>query len=417
MPFFRASKAWLLSCAAFAAIATAARAEPLSFAEAVARARLESPSVSAQSAAVTAAEHAIRPAGALPDPQLVLGLQNVPADGPDAYRLDRDFMTMQAVGIMQDMPNGAERRARRAIAEAETERASAGLDIVRLEAELGAAQAWIDLYYAERRAVLFERIAAEARALTGAARGRLSAGAGGIDQAVAAEIEAARIEDRRADIAAEIAAARAQLRRWVGDDAGATLASAPPDFKIDADRLRANLAAHPNLAAFSAEVSFAEANLRFARAERAPDWSWSVMYQRRAPQFSDMASVEVRIGLPLFQGGRQGPLIEARRAEMQSVESRRAAAEREVAALLERQLAEHRATEANLARARDTRLPLARQRAEAAAGAFGAGAASAEQLILARRDALEAELDVLELEQRRAILGALLTLQYGEIAP
>jgi len=142
-----------------------------------------------------------------------------------------------------------------------------------------------------------------------------------------------------------------------------------------------------------------------------------VMYQRRAPQFSDMASVEVRIGLPLFQGGRQGPLIEARRAEMLSVEAQRAATEREVAAALERQLAEHRSTEANLRRAYETRLPLARQRAEAASGAFAGGAASAEQLILARRDALETELDALELEQRLATLGALLTLQYGQATP
>ena len=416
MPSVRATKAWLLSCAAFAAITGGAHAEPLSFADAIERARVEGPSIAAQRASVTAAERSVRPAGALPDPQLVLGLQNVPADGPDAYRLDRDFMTMQSVGIMQDMPSGAERRARRAIAAAEVDRARAALDIARLEAELGAAQAWIGLYFAEQRLAVIDRIGEEARALAVAARGRLAGGAGNVDGAIAAEIEAARIEDRRADLAAEAAAARAQLQRWVGD-ADIDLAPTAPQFSIDDAQLRANLDAHPNLAAYEAETTVAEANLRFARAERAPDWSWSVMYRRRAPQFSDMASVEVRIGLPLFQSGRQGPLIEARRAEAQSVEAQRTAAERAVSAILERQLAEHRATLANLSRARDTRLPLARQRAEAASGAFASGAASAEQLILARRDALEAELDVFELEQRLAILGAALTLQYGRTAP
>ena len=416
MPSIRATKAWLLSCAAFAAIAGGAHAEPLSFADAIERARVEGPSVAAQRASVAAAERAVRPAGALPDPQLVLGLQNVPADGPDAYRLDRDFMTMQSVGIMQDMPSGAERRARRAIAAAEVDRAGAALDIARLEAELSAAQAWIELHFAERRLAVIDSIGEEARALAVAARGRLAGGAGSVDGAIAAEIEAARIEDRRADLAAEITAARAQLQRWIGD-ADIELATAAPQFLIDEAQLRANLDAHPNLAAYGAETTMAAANLRFARAERAPDWSWSVMYQRRAPQFSDMASVEVRIGLPLFQSGRQGPLIEARRAEAQSVEAQRTAAEREVSATLERQLAEHRATLANLSRARDTRLPLALQRAEAASGAFAGGAASAEQLILARRDALEAELDVLELEQRLAMLGAALTLQYGRSAP
>ncbi|NWG54744.1 MAG: TolC family protein [Hydrogenophilaceae bacterium] len=416
MPSIRATKAWLLSCAAFAAIAGGAHAEPLSFADAIERARLEGPSVAAQRASVTAAERSVRPAGALPDPQLVLGLQNVPADGPDAYRLDRDFMTMQSVGIMQDMPNGAERRARRAIAAAEVDRAGAALDIARLEAELGAAEAWIELYFAERRLTVIDRLGEEARALAVAARGRLAGGAGSVDGAIAAEIEAARIDDRRADLAAQATAARAQLQRWVGDTA-IELEPAAPQFPIDEAQLRANLDAHPNLAAYGAEAAVADANLRFARAERAPDWSWSVMYQRRAPQFSDMASVEVRIGLPLFQSGRQGPLIEARRAEVQGVEAQRTAAERQVSAMLERLLAERRATLANLSRARDMRLPLARQRAEAASGAFAGGAASAEQLILARRDALEAELDVLQLEQRLAMLGAALTLQYGRSAP
>lgn len=415
MPFSRATKAWLLSCAAFAAATGVAHAEPLSFIDAVERAGADGPTVTAQSATVLAAERTVRPAGALPDPQLVLGLQNVPAEGPDAYRLDRDFMTMQAVGIMQDMPNGAERRARRAIAQADAARASAGLDIARLEARLSAAEAWIAAYYGERRLALIERIAEEARALADAARGRLSGG-GNVDAAIAAEIEAARIEDRRADIAAELIAARAQLQRWVGGDVSQT-GAAPPAFTIDEAHLRANLRAHPSLAAYGAETSLAEANLRFARAERAPDWSWSLMYQSRSAQFSDMASVEVRIDLPLFQSGRQGPLIEARRAEVQGVEARQTAAEREILAALERQLAEHRASQANLRRARDTRLALARQRADAATGAFAGGALSAEQLILARRDALEAELNVLELEEHVSSLGAALTLQFGEMAP
>jgi hypothetical protein len=82
----------------------------------------------------------------LPDPQLVVGLQNVPVEGPDAYRLGRDEMTMQTVGIMQDMPSGAERRARRAMAQAEAERSGVGLEIARLEARLGAARAWIAAY-------------------------------------------------------------------------------------------------------------------------------------------------------------------------------------------------------------------------------------------------------------------------------
>jgi outer membrane protein TolC len=318
---------------------------------------------------------------------------------------------------MQDMPSGAERRARRAMAEAEAGRAEAGLDLARLEARLGAARAWITTYYAARRVEILSALAREARASAQAARGRLAAGGASVDAAIVAEIEAARMEDRSADAAAAVIAARAELRRWIGDGADDPLASGEPQFAIDAEHMRAHLLRHPALRAFQAEAIAAEAGVRMARAERIPDWSWTAMYQRRDDAYGDMASVEVRIGLPLFQAWRQGPVVEARRSDQSRVASEGVAAEREHLAVLEAGLADYAATTANLDRARGTRLPLARQRAEAAAGAFSAGTMSADALIAARRDALEAELDVIGLSERRALLGAALTLQYAEATP
>ena len=415
MPISRIHHAWLMLCAA--TLASAAHAEPLSFADAVARAAVEGPTIEAERAAVEAARRSVLPADQLPDPQLLLGVANLPIDGPDAYRLDRDFMTMQSVGLMQDMPSGAERRARRAVARADAARAESGLEITQLAARLAAAQAWLELHYAQKRNGVLVRIAHEQRALAEAARARLSGGAGNADDAVAAAIESARAEDRLAEATAATAAARSGLRRWLGDGADQELGADAPVFMIDPERLREHLRHHPELTAYQGETALAQANLRMARAETMPDWSWSVMYQRRAPEFSDMASVEVRIGLPLFQAWRQGPLIEARRFDATRVVALAAAAEREHAAMLESQLADYQATAANLARARETRLPLARQRAEAITGGFAAGTATSTQMLAARRDALEAELDVLDLEQRLTLLGAALSFQYGAPTP
>lgn len=406
-------KAWLLCCAL--GLAPTAHAQDLSFSDAVERAASDGPTIVARHAAVDGAQRSIRPAGALPDPELVLALDNVPVTGMDRYRLDRDEMTMQRVGIMQVMPSGL--GARRALAQAEAERASASLELARLEARLGAAQAWIALHFAERRSDVLERLALEARTLARAAQGRLAAGGAGVDESIAAELEFARLEDRIADLQASIAAARADLRRWVGDAANEPLADLAPEFLVDPEQLRQQLRNHPGLLAFQAEAAVTEADLQMARAERRPDWSWELAYGRRAPDFGDMASVELRVGLPLFQGGRQAPLIEARRADVARVAAERSAALREHEAMLEGRLAEYAAVRANLVRARDVRLALARRRAAAAAGAFASGGASAAQLIEARRGALEAELDVLGLEEMRAFLGAAITLQYTEQSP
>ena len=405
-------KAWLLACAV--GLAPAAHAQDLSFSDALQRAATDGPTIVARSAALEAATRGIGPAGALPDPELVLAIENVPVTGADRYRLDRDEMTMQRVGIMQEMPSFGELGARRAMARAEAERAGAGLELGRLEARIGAAQAWIGLYYAERRVALLERLAREAHASADAARARLAAGAGSVDEAIAAEVEAARFEDRGADAAASGLAMRAELRRWIGGAANEPLNNDAPQFNIDPEALRHHLRRHPALAAYEAESDVAQAGLRMARAERWPDWSWEVSYGRRDPALEDMASVEVRVGLPLFQAWRQGPLIDARRADVARVGAERDATLREHEAMLEAGLAQHAALAASVARARDVRLPLSRQRAEAASGAFAAGSSSASALIGARRDALEAELDLVALEERLAMTGAALTLQYAE---
>ena len=159
--------AWLACCVI--GVVPIAHAQELSFQDAVTRAE-DGPSVIARREAARGAQLAVRPAGQLPDPQLVLGLQNVPIEGPDAYRLGRDEMTMQTVGVMQDMTSGAERRARRAMAQADVERAEAGLDLARLEARLGAARAWIAAYHAQRRVEVLRALAREARASAHAAQ-------------------------------------------------------------------------------------------------------------------------------------------------------------------------------------------------------------------------------------------------------
>lgn len=402
---------WLACCVI--GLSPVAHAQELSFADALARAA-QAPSVEAGRAGRLAADRAVGPAGQLPDPQLVLGLENVPIEGPDAYRLDRDFMTMQTIGVMQDMPSGAERRARRQIAEADVARADARLGVTTLEARFGAAQAWFAVHYAERRLEALRLIQSEATALAEVARARLAGGAGNANEAIEAEIDAARMRDRLADADAALVAARAELERWTGESA---IAGEAPVFAVNAAELRAQLATHPALAAFAAEETASQANLDMARAERAPDWSWSLMYQNRERDFGDMASLEVRIGLPLFQAWRQGPLIEARRADQIRARGERAAALRAQRAALETALAQYAALDANLSRASATRLPLARQRAEAVQGSYAAGTASTDEIIAARRAAIEAELELIDLEERRALLGAALTLPYAEQAP
>jgi outer membrane protein TolC len=119
---------WTAGLAA-AVLATSAQAEPMTFDQALARANANAPSLQAASLQVEAARAASRAAGALPDPQLKVGVQDYPISGPVAGRFGADEMTMATVGVVQEVPNGARRRAEVSVAQAEIDSAEAQAQI------------------------------------------------------------------------------------------------------------------------------------------------------------------------------------------------------------------------------------------------------------------------------------------------
>ena len=72
-----------------------------------------------------------------------MGVQNYPIGGPDRWRIDQDFMTMQMVGIRQEVPNSDKRKARIEVADAAIDRASAQRRVERLKVRQSTALAWI----------------------------------------------------------------------------------------------------------------------------------------------------------------------------------------------------------------------------------------------------------------------------------
>jgi len=69
---------------------------------AVERSRL----LAAQDASIVASREMAAAAGQLPDPVLKLGIDNLPVDGADRFSLNRDFMTMRRIGVMQEFSKG-----------------------------------------------------------------------------------------------------------------------------------------------------------------------------------------------------------------------------------------------------------------------------------------------------------------------
>jgi outer membrane protein TolC len=393
-----------------------AAAEPLDFARALELAQRQSPGLDAGEAAVRAAQDEKQAAGHLPDPRLVVGIDNYPVSGPMRGSLDGDFMTMRKLGFMQEVPSAARRQA-------QVEGASAGIGlaesqqrIARWQVRLGAARAWLERYYLERKLEAFQDLVRDNADLSGALLAGFAAGRGEAVESVEQQQEQARVEDRRDELARDLARATAALRTWVGAQADGPIAGEPPELPVDTEALRAGLEAHPELQAFSARQAVADADLHAAKADRRPDWSVELAYARRGSQFGDMVSVQFTVALPFLGARRLDPMVSSRMEQRRRVQSEREALRRERAGELEADLAEREALGRQLQRAQQTGLPLAQRRVDLQLAAYAAGKAALAGVLAARRDLCEARLRSIELQGQLAAVGARLHFTFLESA-
>ena len=404
----------LVAGLAASVLALPSLAAPLTLDEALRLAENNAPSLTAQDAKIRAASSAAIPAGELPDPKLLLGVQNYPIGGPDRWSIDQDFMTMQMVGVMQEVPNRDKRKARIEIADAAVERAAAERRVERLNVRQSTALAWISSYSVERKDALFQDFYKENRLLTDTVRAQIAGGRAQPADAVTPKQEAAQLVEQQDDLIRQRAQARAALKRWIGSAANDKPVGTLPEWSVDTSGYTHKLQHHPELAAFAPMTREAQAKVREVEADKQSDWSWEVDYQRRGRQFGDMVSVQFSWDLPLFPDSRQNPRIAAKHAELNQLEAEREALSREHTQQLEDQLADYERLNRAVRRTQESLLPLAREKVQLSMASYRAGKGDLSSVIAARRELIEARLKQIDVEEQRALTSARLYFAYGE---
>jgi outer membrane protein, heavy metal efflux system len=410
---------WLPFCLttallALMSLAGTACADPLSFDAALALAVSETPALRAEAAQVDAARQAAIPAGALPDPKMALGVDNVPIDGPNRYSLTSEPMTMTRIGLMQEFPNEAKRDARVAVARGRVELTEAQTRITRLTVLRETAVAWIARDTVERQLARIDGLDGENRLFDAAVRARIAGGKGSALEAVASRQEAALIETRRDVLTARRQQAIAALKRWIGPRAEAPLQGSAPDWPINRDTLAHALHGHPELSIFDPKGRVLDAEVAEAQAEKKPDWALEMAYLKRGSQYGDMAMMQVSFDLPVFAATRQDPKIAAKLAERAGLDAERDAVMREHAAMLETDLAEYQRLEHAVKRQREVLLPLASEKVELALAAWRGGKGELVELVMARREFIDADLEAIALEGERRQMAARLLFAYSD---
>lgn len=367
---------------------------PLALDEAVQIAMAGSPQLAVPAAALEAATAASISAGRLPDPELIVGVDNLPIDGPERYSLTDDFMTMRKVGVMQSFPNGRKRASQRERAAAAVLVAQSQEQQTRLEIARTTADAWIACHIAQLVLEKLQALKPEVELQAQAARTALANGRGSTVDAFAAQSSVSELEDRLLEAQREVHVARAELARWIGEDAQRALAAAPAfsELPVARNKLLASLHQHASLLTFEAQRALALSEIDLARAEKRSDWSAQLAYAKRGSAFSDMVSLEFRVGLPLFSRYRQDPMIRAKQAQLTQLEAGREAELRMHTAEVLNMLAAWETANQRISLYEQERLPLARQRSQAALAGFQAGRIELSQLAASQVAEIELQL-------------------------
>lgn len=398
----------LLALPALTVAQAAVDAPVLTLERALQLAQQRSAALVAEDAAASSARSMAVAADRLPDPNLTLGVNNLPINGPDQFSVARDFMTMRSIGIAQTFTRASKREARAARFEREAQAAEASRELALANLQRDTALAWLDRYYDQRVSDLMEAQREEAKMQIDAAEAAYRGGRGSQADVFAARSALAQIEDRLAQSERDVATANTLLARWVGAPAEEVVGPLPSldTVSLRPQDLESELPHHPQIAMMFEQEAMAQAEADEARADRRPDFSVELMYSQRGPAYSNMVSINVSVPLQWNQKHRQDQELSAKLA---LVEKMRAEREEETRMHVAEDLAmlqQWHSDRERLTRYDASLLPLAAQRIDAALAAYRGGTGSLTAVLEARRAQIDTRLERLRLEQDAAHLWA-----------
>ena len=390
-----------------ASLPALAQTPPLTLAEAQRRAVERSRQLSAQDLAIGASREMAVAAGQLPDPVLKMQLQNVPLEGPDRYSLSADPMTMRAVGVMQEWTRAEKRDLKRERFEREAEKTEAEKTLSIANIQKNTALAWLDTYYAQAMTrVVAEQADASQLEIT-AAESAYRAGRVNQSDVIAAVSARTLLQDRASEFARKVRNARVVLARWVGT-ADAPLGERPDitTMHLYQQGIEHQIGQHPDIEVLRRQEEIARTEAKLAQANKKADWTFEVMYNNRASQFGDMATISVSVPLQLFHKDRQDREVAAKLAAVEQARAEREEMERNHIAEVRAMVEEWQNGLSRLERFQRELIPLARERTQAALSAYQGGKTTSGDLLMARRGEIEVRMQALQLEMDTARLWA-----------
>lgn len=363
------------------------------------------PAILRSDALSRAASTRVRPAGALPDPMVNVGVMDLTL--PRFGFRESDFTEVD-FELSQQFPWPGTLASQARAARATARGASAETSVLRRDVAVRVAT----LYYRLRYVITAEQTLAKQRSLVQSAV-EISTeryGTGSVPQSdpLQARIALARLVTERASLLAEESGIRADLRAVRGVRGSEELPVPPIDADSvaalleDADAQHAvhlsltdPLATHPRLEARRAEIEAAEQTARTEALSGRPDFEVSTRYGAR-PLGSDFFSAFVGVRIPLWAGKKQKLLAQASQIDAEAAQRGLEEEQAALAAELDRTLADARAGAIRLRLLVSSVLPLTREGVGAALRGYRTGQSDFLSVFTAVDTHYRAELEATE---------------------
>lgn len=251
-------------------------------------------------------------AGSLEDPQLGIGLLNLPTD---SFRLNQEAMTQKQLFISQKIPwvGKLSLRSRRAVLNAQQKESI--LSAKRLALSKMIATDYYELGFVAASQKINQRLVGTLQQLLGVSETKYASGQGLQQDVLQAQVELSKLIDEKIELAKKRRTLEERINGLLGREAFAPID--PPknpgytEPVPDADKLKDRaLAQNPRLLARKLEADRAETEIALAKKEYFPDMNFKIAYSQRdesqtGQDRADFVSASVTINLPVWRNTRQ----------------------------------------------------------------------------------------------------------------
>jgi outer membrane protein TolC len=361
-------------------------------------------------------------ASTLADPKIAIGFANIASD---SFEFNQEPMSQFKIGITQMFPRGDSRNIKKRQLKIESEAFPFQRQDRQAKVAVTVGTLWLDLFRVQQSMALIEKNRSLFEHLVDITQASYSSSQGGTRQQdiVRAQLEVSRIEDKLVQLQQMQALYRGQLTAWLttneinnrSEFQIHTLENTLPDISLQQEKTsNANdfqqidslaflsdiIAQHPAVIAVDKKIKSTAVNVELAQQKYQPEWGVTASYSLRnndplGNDRADLFSLGVVFELPLFTANRQDQEVNATISQTEAIKTDKQLLLRKLYSSYVSNLGRLQQVLKRKALFDKKLMPQFRQQAEITLNAYTHDSGDFSEVVRAKIDELNAEIDYL----------------------